>query len=59
MNKPNFGASFSVENIHELREYNYERTKTFSSKDLVNDINKRAEKIKSRLEKSKKERIAM
>lgn len=57
MNKPNFEDSFSVEDIHELREFNYEETKEISPKELIKKINTRANKFKKKSLKDKKERI--
>ena len=39
MNKPKLKKdSFSVDDIHKIREYNYERTKNLSSKDLIKGL---------------------
>lgn len=59
MNKPNFGNSFSVDDIHELREYNYEETKELSSKELIKNINTRANKFKKKFLKDRKEKMAI
>lgn len=59
MNKPIFNGSFSVDDIHKLREYHYETTKNLSAKEFIDDINKRAEEFKKKLKKAKKEKIAM
>jgi len=59
MKKPNLEKSFSVEDIHELREYHFEITKGFSAEEFLNDINKKAEKLKKEMKKQKKERKAI
>ena len=59
MNKPEFKKSFSVDDIHKLREYHYETTKNLSSEEFINDINKKAEDFKKKLKKAKKNRIAI
>ncbi len=59
MNKPVFEEnSFSVDDIHKIREWHYEQTKHLSNEEIVKDINKRAEKVKKDIEKMKKKRAA-
>ncbi len=59
MNKPVFEEnSFSVDDIHKIREWHYEQTKHLSNDEIVKDINKRAEKVKKDIEKMKKKRAA-
>ena len=59
MNKPVFEEnSFSVDDIHKIREWHYEQTNHLSNEEIVKDINKRAEKVKKDIEKMKKKRIA-
>ncbi len=59
MNKPVFEEnSFSVDDIHKIREWHYEQTKHLSNEEFVKDINKRAEKVKKDIEKMKKKRAA-
>ena len=60
MNKPNIEkGSFYVDDIHKIREYNYEKTKNLSSKDLIKYINDRAEKTREEIRKRKKDIIAI
>ena len=54
MTKPIFKTSFSVDDIHKLREYNYERTKNFTKKELIDDINKGADEFEKKILKAKK-----
>ncbi len=59
MNKPVFEEnSFSVDDIHKIREWHYEQTKHLSNEEIVKDINKRAEKVRKDIEKMKKKRAA-
>ncbi len=59
MNKPVFEEnSFSVDDIHKIREWHYEQTKHLSNEEIVKDINKRAEKVRKDIEKMKKSRAA-
>ncbi len=59
MNKPVFEEnSFSVDDIHKIREWHYEQTKHLSDEEIVKDINKKAEKVRKDIEKMKKKRIA-
>ena len=60
MNKPTIKkGSFSVDDIHKIREYNYEKTKDLSSEELIKYINDRAEKTRKEIKKHKKEKIAI
>ena len=60
MNKPIIEeGSFSVDDIHKIREYNYEKTKDLSSKDLIKYINDRAEKTRKEIRKRRKDKIAI
>ncbi len=57
MNKPVFEEnSFSVDDIHKIREWHYEQTKHLSNEEIIKDINKRAEKVRKDIEKMKKKR---
>lgn len=59
MNKPIFKESFSVDEIHKFREYNYEKTKDFSSDELVDYINNEADKVRKIINKNKEEKVAI
>ncbi len=60
MNKPSIKkGSFSVDDIHKIREYNYEKTKDLSSEDLIKYINDKAEKTRKEIMKRKNKRIAI
>ena len=56
MTKPVFKDSFSVDDIRKLREYNYEVTKNMTSEERINYINSKADKVRKRIEKIKKEK---
>ena len=51
--KPVFNNSFSVDDIHKLREYHYEKTKNLSTEAFIKDIHDRAKKFKEDLQKNK------
>jgi len=53
MDKPIFEKSFSVDDIRKLRDYNYERTKNFTPKELIDDINKSADEFEEKILKIK------
>ena len=59
MNKPILKDSFSVDDIHKLREYHYEKTKEFSSKELIDEINDKADKVKEKINANRKKTVAM
>ena len=43
-----------VNDIHKIREYNYERTKNLSTEELIKDINDRAEKVRQEIKNVEK-----
>ena len=43
MNKPNISDKFTIEDIHEIREYNAERRKRLTLKERLADIRKSAD----------------
>lgn len=45
MEKPVLTPEFTVEDIHKIREYNYERTKNLSDSEKIEFNNKNAYKI--------------
>ena len=59
MNKPIFKDSFSVEDIHKLREYNYEKRKKMSKKEIIDEINEGANIFEENIKKLKKKDIAI
>ena len=54
MEKPDFKDSFSVEDIHKLREYHYEKTKNLTGEELINEINKKADIVRKNIEEKRK-----
>ena len=54
MEKPVFKeGSFSVDDIHKLREYHYEMTKNMTVEERVKEINDRARKFEEKMEARK------
>ena len=45
MEKPQISPNFTIEDIHKIREYNYEMTKHMTTEELCDHINKRAAKV--------------
>ena len=57
MEKPKIKeGSFSVEDIHKIREYHYEMTKNLSRKERIKEIEEKAEIIRKELKKRKENR---
>lgn len=52
-------GSFSVDDIHRVREYHDEITKDMSSEERANYFNEEAEKVREEIRKLKKERVAI
>jgi len=49
MKKPVIRDSFSVDDIHRVREYHYETTKNLSKEERLEEIRKKAENVKRKL----------
>ena len=55
--KPNISSDFTIEDIHKIREYNYELTKNMSSEkraEFYNDAGKKFDNIMASLRKNAK-----
>ena len=50
---------FTIDDIHKIREHNYERRKNMSAKEYADDINKGAKKGIKRVEELKKKKVAI
>lgn len=48
--------SFSVDDIHKIREYHYETTKTLSRADRIKEIKERADRVSKKLKQNKTEK---
>lgn len=57
MKKPEFKDSFSVEEIHKLREYNYEETKNLTKEELINGINAKANIVREKIAEKRKQKL--
>lgn len=53
MEKPVLSPDFTIEDIHKLREYNYEMTKDMTDQDRMNYYNKRGWEVLKKLEQMK------
>ncbi len=51
MTKPILKNSFSVDDIHRLREYHYETTKNLTTKERIKEINDTADEVEKEIEK--------
>jgi len=59
MSSPAISKDFTLDDIHIIREHNYERRKNMSEKEYADDINKGAKKGIERVEELRKKKIAM
>lgn len=57
MEKSVLGPDFTIEDIHKLREYNYEMTKDRNDKDRMDYYNKRGREIQKKLDKMKAAKV--
>ena len=53
MVKPDLGPNITIEDIHKLREYNYEMTKHMTDQERMDYYNKRGREVQRKLEKMK------
>ncbi len=53
MKKPVLSPNFTIEDIHKLREYNYEITKDMTDKERMDYYNNRGWEVQRRLERMK------
>ena len=53
MEKPDLSPNFTIEDIHKLREYNYEMTKHMTDQESMDYYNKRGREVQRKLEKMK------
>lgn len=53
MEKPILSPDFTIEDIHKLREYNYEMTKDMTDSERMDYYNKRGREVQIKLEKVK------
>ena len=48
--KPTISPDFTIDDIHKIREWNYERRKDATVEELLADIHKGAERTRTRME---------
>lgn len=53
MEKPTLSPNFTIEDIHKLREYNYELTKNMTDKEQMDYYNNRGREVQVKLEQMK------
>ncbi len=53
MEKPVLSPNFTIEDIHKLREYNYEMTKHITDEERMDYYNKAGRAVQRKLEKMK------
>ena len=54
MNKPNISPDFTVDDIHKIREYNYELTKNMSADERTSFYKDGADKVSKAIEERRK-----
>ena len=57
MEKPVLSSNFTNEDIHKLREYNYEMTKHMTDQERIDYYNRRGHEIQEKWRAEKEERI--
>jgi len=55
---PNISPDFTVEDIHKIREWNYERRKHMTVEDRCADVNESAAHFQKRMEERRRARSA-
>jgi len=59
MEKPEISEKFTVEDIHKIREYNYERRKDMSLEDRLKDIKESANECEKDIDEYRRKSVAM
>ncbi len=59
MNEPVLSSAFTVEDIHKVREYNYELTKDMTTEELRDFYKKRADEGELRIKELRKQRMSI
>ena len=52
--KPEISPEFTIEYIHKIREWNYERRKGMSRQEVIDDINKGAREFEALIEDARR-----
>lgn len=53
MGKPILSPNFTIEDIHKLREYNYEMTKNMTEQERMDYYNKRGREVQRKIQERK------
>ena len=56
MSKPTLSKDFTIDDIHKLREYNYEQTKNMSLQERIEYYNEKGHKIHRLIQSKKREK---
>lgn len=59
MNKPVISDKFTIEDIHKIREYNFERRKSLSIKERLEEIKKAANECEKDINDYRKTKTAI
>jgi hypothetical protein len=51
--KPDISPAFTIEDIHKIREWNYERLKDATIEERISDTKSRADRTQARIERNK------
>ena len=57
MEKPVLSANFTIEDIHKLREYNYEMTKHMTEEERMDYYNKRGREVQREIEEARLQEV--
>ncbi|MCL2054158.1 MAG: hypothetical protein FWG90_06945 [Oscillospiraceae bacterium] len=58
MNKPIISPNFTIDDIHKIREWNYERRKAMNKQERIADIEKGASKARTEIERIRREKYS-
>jgi hypothetical protein len=59
MEKPNISPDFTIEDIHKIREFNYEATKEMSFEERKAYYAEGADKVRAEINKLKEEKLLL
>lgn len=56
MKRPDISPNFTIDDIHKIREYNYERRKNMTVQEIIADTKKGADEMTELIKKARKKK---
>jgi hypothetical protein len=59
MTEPKISPNFTIEDIHKIREWNYERRKNMNYTEYCSDVSQGANRVLSQIEQMRRDRATL